>query len=556
MLTTDAGPILDSYAVQDKKQAPVEDNAAALLIDDESTDEHVDPCMICETYGDESRLLLCDGCNQSCHVFCAGLDDIPAGAWFCYTCSEDAQIMHDNYQPRPVARSANPRNPTARQRLRERRPDTSTAWARLWRSVAHRTGIDLEHPFDEDDVHVSPQFLPRRQEVRQWQRRFEVAAHVAGANAANRFRELAPPARPQMEREKESQEEIRAWNAFEKARLVQEDDNTRVRRAKRSRDGSPETEAPPAAERRRKRPRTLRFSQAEQVVPTIAESSRSARASISAAPPERVDGAVAPTFLQSLLDEVESHTPAQLLSDQFDANGEYFPYGVDRGSSPEGSPCASGVASPRSMTPPPPRPNSPGLTTHIEPIFPPAPEFRPDSPDFEDSVERARSRQRSYVSRQSPGSSPVRQPAFPSQPEAQPISPLEIDPSDLLVSPEDPLHDPPPPPHPPSDTKTPLNLTTKTAIQTLVKTALKPLYRAAHLTTDQYTTINRSVSRKLYDRIGTEERFAENRTKWSTVASEEVTRAIAALKAADEEEPGKTTPRISADLPLRGVEAT
>jgi hypothetical protein len=509
--------------------------------------------MICDVFGDESQLLLCDGCNHSCHVCCAGLDNIPAGAWFCYTCQEDAQIMHDNYQPRRIARRATSRGTRGR-----RGNDPQTAWARLWRSVASSTGIDLEHPFDEEEVPRQEQ-LAQNRSFRQWQRRFQVAGRVAGASAANRFRELAPTRQPAHQPEPESQEEIRAWNAFEKARLLQQDDQSRGRRKRRSRDTSPDTEAAATAERKRKRPRILRITDPDLTDSTIGEPSRPTRmdrpGSISSGRLERPDTNGGPTFLQSLLDEVETHTSTHpSAQDNYDANGEYFPYGLDRSSSPDGSPCASSRASPRAMTPPPPRPNSPTLlTTSIEPIYPPAPEFRPNSPHVEDSVERARSRQRSHAAHQSPGSSPVR----PAVPPISTSTSINSEPS----SPK-PVASAVPPSSPIAATPTAsssnqvaitLDLKTKTEIQGLVKTVLRPLYNSNEVTSDQYTDINRDVSRKLYDKIGNGANLESSKEKWQKIAEEEVLLAVQSLKSNLEPNKSPSDSESFNNLTLRGV---
>ena len=524
------------------------------MADDESPDDHVDPCMVCEVFGDESQLLLCDGCNHSCHVCCAGLDNIPAGAWFCYTCQEDAQIMHDNYQPRAIARRATSRGTRGR-----RGNDPQTAWARLWRSVASSTGIDLEHPFDEDEIPRQEQQPAQNRAFREWQRRFQVAGQVAGASAANRFRELAPNPQPVHQPEPESQEEIRAWNAFEKARLIHQEDQGRGRRKRRSRDTSPETEAVPTTERKRKKPRILRIQDADLTDSTIGEPSRPSRTeqpgSISRGRTDRPDAHGGPTFLQSLLDEVETHTSAQpSAQEKYDANGEYFPYGLDRSSSPDGSPCASSRASPRAMTPPPPRPNSPTLlTSNIEPIFPPAPEFRPNSPPIEDSVERARSRQRSYVAHQSPGSSPVRRAVPPistsTSTRPEPSSPKPVT---SIVSATTPIAAA-------STVSSPtlvapiLDLKTKTEIQGLVKTALKPLYNSNEVTSDQYTEINRDVSRKLYDKIGNGANLVTSKEKWQKLAEEEVLQAVQSLKSNHEPDKTPSDSESFSNLTFRGV---
>ena len=44
-------------------------------------------CVVCGTGENEEQLLLCDDCDNACHSYCAGLDDIPEGDWFCEGCS-------------------------------------------------------------------------------------------------------------------------------------------------------------------------------------------------------------------------------------------------------------------------------------------------------------------------------------------------------------------------------------------------------------------------------------------------------------------------------------
>jgi hypothetical protein len=468
--------------------------------------------------------------------------------------------MHDNYVPRPVARSA----ATRPSRARVPQDNNGTAWARLWRSVASRTGIDLEHPFADEDVTSVEQQRANRREFREWERRFQVAAHAAGAGAANRIRVIAP-ARQQPE--PESQEEIRAWNAFEKARLLQTDGPARGRRKRRSREATPEDEAPAPTERKRKRPRLLRVDPADLTDSTGGESSRAPQTVSRPRPrPERIEtgNAAAPGFLQSLLDEVET---VAANSELFDVNGDYFPYGAGM-SDQEGSPTTSNHASPRGTSPPPPRPSSPTLlTSNIEPIYPPPPEFPPGSPVEQDSIERARSRQRQLLAaRQSPGTSPVRHVPLGAPPPRQTVSspPPTVSirhspPPQRLPQQTRPVKtSPPPPPPPPPPATTPrqsattmsstsharLDLDTKTAIQALVKAVLKPVYTRSSLTKDDYTVVNRDVSRKLYEVIGSAENFARKKGDWEKIADDLVHKAVEAL--------GKKSPVIKdGELPIR-----
>lgn len=45
-------------------------------------------CLVCGSGGDEERLLLCDGCDDSYHTFCLipPLQDVPKGDWRCPKC--------------------------------------------------------------------------------------------------------------------------------------------------------------------------------------------------------------------------------------------------------------------------------------------------------------------------------------------------------------------------------------------------------------------------------------------------------------------------------------
>jgi hypothetical protein len=77
-----------------------------------------------------------------------------------------------------------------------------------------------------------------------------------------------------------------------------------------------------------------------------------------------------------------------------------------------------------------------------------------------------------------------------------------------------------------------LSYSSKEEIQRMVKMALRPRYNAKLITKDQYTDINRDVSRKLYDRVGDASALMEQaeREKWQGVAEAEVLNAIAELQ--------------------------
>ena len=68
----------------------------------------------------------------------------------------------------------------------------------------------------------------------------------------------------------------------------------------------------------------------------------------------------------------------------------------------------------------------------------------------------------------------------------------------------------------------------------MVKLALGSRYREKEITKEQYTDINRDVSRKMYELVGDASHLADSieRDKWQKIAEEEVQKAVAALATA------------------------
>jgi hypothetical protein len=66
----------------------------------------------------------------------------------------------------------------------------------------------------------------------------------------------------------------------------------------------------------------------------------------------------------------------------------------------------------------------------------------------------------------------------------------------------------------------------------MVKLSLRPRYNDKEITKDQYTDINRDVSRRLYELVGSAAALSDQaeREKWQSVADEEVRRAVVAAK--------------------------
>jgi len=77
-----------------------------------------------------------------------------------------------------------------------------------------------------------------------------------------------------------------------------------------------------------------------------------------------------------------------------------------------------------------------------------------------------------------------------------------------------------------------MSLSAKSDVQKLVSAALKPHYNDQTITKDEYTAINRDISRMLYDKIGDFDTLdVDDKAKWEKVAGEEVNKAVGALRA-------------------------
>ncbi|KAI9864104.1 MAG: PHD and RING finger domain-containing protein 1 [Trichoglossum hirsutum] len=507
------GLTISSYAVKDRVQV-AELDLSMIYDDDELEDLPTDGCQLCGEDNDDDLLLLCDGCDAVCHTYCAGLLSVPVGAWFCFECI-------DQRDQNPYSRPANShhlpdrRTRGQRRRLRDIEILNHGGWARVWQSVWDRLNLDLDFPYDDDqgisEYHGSRQ--SRRDgshRFQDWERRAEVAEQQGGGHM---FRESAvllfnnhavreKPRPPQPE----SQEEIRAWNAFEKAKEIQ-DTNPKKRKSKSTTASPSDKELPKEPVRKLKRPRTRRAQDFAESSDTAANaSSKEKKPGNEPLPTTTLSKPTAngtengsPSFLQSLLKEVETSVPADI-----DVPAKFRPSAIDYSSpraalSPAASPPASDHATPRALstTPPPQprtRPQSPTpLTSKVEPIFP-APNFSP--------------------SRSPPPSRP--QHADNRHPRPQnPLSPSTAPPKSTETSPT-------------SVNKT---LSAKSDIERIVRAALNPFWHNNHISKEQFVSVNRNVSRMLYDKIADVTALDDKeKGKWEKLAAEEVRNAVEALK--------------------------
>ncbi|KAI9930460.1 hypothetical protein MW887_011214 [Aspergillus wentii] len=506
------GPVLSSYSVEDRVQIPDVDPSMIIEYVDDDLAEF-QPCPICGDAENEELLLLCDGCDAPSHTYCLGLDEIPSGSWYCARCETQRAIGASSDAS---ARSSRPqdrrgRRTRAQQRSQQNRNQmNSLHWARVWQSVWDHLNLDLDFPFDDDRAAERARQQQRREEANQrefraWQRRFEVAERQGGSN---RFRDTAAlldieaprPSRPRPPRvptpEPESLEEMRAWNAFERAREIESNPSAARKRKEPTMSPSPEPSEP---ERKLKRPRTRRPQELAALAMQNGESSRSAGVNASAR--INAESSSEPSFLQSLLKEVDDAS----ISNGPSAQASHAPteHTSPGPSSPSISPAPSNRSSPllSSATPPPHlrgRPVSPIQLTppnnHSSPSFSPDVSPSGSAQNAKDHTpSRSEGRSRPRISRTSARLMVAR---------SADNSPSRSGPSS----------------------------TVKSDIQKVVGTALKPYYRTKVVSKEEYTEINRNISRMFYEQVGEAESLgAGTRADLEKSAKDEVQRAIEAL---------------------------
>lgn len=547
------GTKLSSYTVEDKKQV-AEFDAQAWLDENPEDEEPSQPCIICQNSEHEELTLLCDSCDAPYHTFCVGLDCVPRGHWLCMECNAQYRAVlgeeleeadgevpghgRSDYLPRTQATMR-------RARRRARSDEWQGAWGQIASHIFEALDLDLDNHDDDDEVLQNYRRAQRRreresQEYRRWQQRLNIANRLgAGDTFANNLARGLPhrqhgrqPVRPPLPPQ-ETVEEKQAWGALEKAMEASSNSNSTTpnRRKRKSRSATASPREPvPEPERRLKRPRTRRMPQSGEASSSRQNgesSTANAAPAAVAAPPQPASlpsQVVAPTFLSSLLKEVEASTPSD------DENVRNFIGSLTRpsadASSPVGSPSPSGPSSPRALsaTPPPrgiaDRPGSPfTLSSHIEPIYPPMASFSPNrarnggEQSGSDSDSAARRQHRSNGTLHN---SSIRNP----QPRRQkPVNiNTDVNQNHSSRSPEA------------SPTRDSLSLKAKESINAIIKAALKPHYNSGSITADEYTNINRDLSRRLYKEVPEVSLNEETRRNCEKLAHNEVAKAVSDLK--------------------------
>jgi hypothetical protein len=492
-------------------------------------------CVVCDSTGDEEVLLLCDSCDAAYHTHCIDLDEVPRGPWLCMECEH--ALGPDNLPP--VASRSHvpsgrgyyfPRTQASMRRARQRaRSDEwQGAWGRITGRVWDALELDLDYHDEEDSaviagLHRSRQLREwEREEHERWQQRLNIASRLGARDVflSNMTRWVERP-----QPDPTTREERLAWGALEKAR----DMESRKRKSRSASAEAREAEPHHEPERKLKRPRTRRPQpQAGESSSAAGEAGQSSRSRPSAVSASTADAT--PSFLSSLLKEVEMSTP----SDEERLTRMFGPIpSVNDALSPARSPSHS----PGAITPPN-RSSSPIMTlsSHIAPVYAPpsfsptrglslesargsrssSPHKRPlpenqSSPENSDSERRSRGPQRGHTSHNTNAHGPLELRQHPSS-RSQAV---ENNQRSQNTSPA----------------RAALTREMKENISRIVRGALKPHWHSQKLTAEQYETINREISRKLYEEVKTPEIDEETQKGWERLATQEVARAVASLQA-------------------------
>ncbi|KAF5020754.1 hypothetical protein F66182_7214 [Fusarium sp. NRRL 66182] len=565
------GTPISKYDVQDKKQVAEFDVRQWLGENpEEDEEEQGNPCPICNSSEREDVLLLCDSCDAAYHTHCIGLDDIPDGEWYCMECSHLFQLVQEPESAEPADRSPrpprvrrpNPRNGRGyhvrtRERLRRaRRQARNVEWQGAWGQFSGRfyemSDLDLDnHDNEDEDLEQYRRFQEvGRRELERWQQRMDIARRLGARDV---FANNIPPAiserlQPAPEPVQETADERRAWGALDRARETEEPSTNSRKRKGRSVTASP-CEPAQEPERKLKRPRTRRLptqnGEGSSSVSSPAPGPSTARVANGTTSRNGVagNGSIDPPLVSSLLKELE---PSNMSEDETSTTANGWRYPAEASSpalSPAISPSPSAFSSPRalSITPPPllnlnGRPTSPtlSLSSTIQPRYLPA-NYSPTRSSRDHSPRASHDHSARGGHDQSPRPNHDHSPRV-----THDQSDSETRPNKLPESRPLEIRQPRPrrPSQVPAQSKdqspTEINITQedKISINEIVKGALRPHWRSRRLTPEQYSVINRDISRKLYDEVkGAALLNDEARRQWQTRATREVAQAVAELSA-------------------------
>ncbi|KAI5840006.1 hypothetical protein DFP73DRAFT_194471 [Morchella snyderi] len=545
-----SGHILETYPVEDRIQ--VTEYESQTLNHDEEVEG---ACEVCIRDNNEDVLLVCDDCSRSYHTYCLGLDAIPQqNSWYCSRCSERhiaAQLA--GFQRSGRRRGVRTVGEIRRVRRQDQR-DMESRQDRAWQNAWQRLDSDLGERALSAAVAAEQRITNQRDaQVERMIRRREVAAAQIG-EGPNGFNEqlawMIPTSRPRTfpdHQQPISEEEQSAWRMFDIAEGIEKSP------CKRSRRNSQEITRSPGSDNgekpRRKRPRTRRDSQLTDgtTMTTEAPSGSSTVLAVPTIPStvpatsmrDREQAGFVPTasgsylghILESIAKSAETAAPDP---------PQVGLWGIDLTKMRPLSPEPSNAASPRS------RPTSPVAQSPY--IIPSLLRSRPHSPIETSQMPLSPSsptRRIPIISHLQPAPTRAWESSL-SPPTSRANSPIQRQ-QQLTFLDEDPgSDDARGGASSSSDTdsiskkhrhhckhgviRSAITLQVKADIANMVRSVLKPYY-PEKLSKDDFTQINKSVSRKLYQLVEADEGsdIAGDKEKWIKFAEEEVMLAVECL---------------------------
>lgn len=442
-----------------------------------------------------------------------------------YTFAEDTAVSTRSEGAR---RHRAPRTQATVRRVRQRLRNDN--WLGPWSQIGHRihgaTGLDIDFSEDEDVTpwrNISRNSDGQENQQNMWQIRLNIARRQ-GANWV--MRRTPPIILPRAPTPVESIEESTAWGDFEKAKEISTTNSSTVKRRLRptvdSSAGSSTTNCSEIQpERKLKRPRTRRVLDRRESSSSILTSAahQAGESLLGYSPPDPIspDGNDEPSFLSSLLREVDmASRPDDGRSSLTTATAPSPPARMtspsERFSSPILSPASSSYTNSglvsrttrhikcRSISPFP-------LTSRIEPIFSPI-EYIPNQSKSSSMQEI------SDISSESDSSTIQQGNNYTKQQPSRVVNSLVIeDTSPTIIS----------------QVRATMSSETKRDISKIVKAALAPHWKSAEITKEQYGCINRDVSRKLYEILADNDLNEKERCRCKKIAITEVASAVKSL---------------------------
>ncbi|EPY51271.1 CTD-binding SR-like protein rA9 [Schizosaccharomyces cryophilus OY26] len=394
-------------------------------------------CVICGGSQQQDVLLLCDGCDDAYHTFCLELDEVPENEFYCPNC---VFLNNDNVNTLASRISLSHRRRTNGRAARASRVSQrqQRAWTRAWNAIRNRAwetlNSDLSYYSLDGDI-------PRRDHASDLLRRRIENARLRSDSNVNDEQQQQPPF---VQTPVTNDSERKAWNDFDVMLHNNEDHSNTGDRSNHKASTPAERSSAADTNQRKKLKKPVHRNRSISISTALGSSSNQSTTN---------DEAHKPSLLANLIDNINRPSPSSQTDSQFLSKVQSILKRSQEGTSsnnsnePHLTPLFSNL-SPQSSPPPRLESSSP-ISSHFDgPSQPTEPGEILDNDYSQTSIDR----------RTVPRSSGRRE---------------------LTKS-----------------TKLPYEV--KYRIERLVNAALKPYYRDAKITKEQFAKFNKNISRSLY----------------------------------------------------------